>query len=145
MSTNLNDIQTGRRSFIQFTALGAAAVAAAALPASKAFAGIQPAAQVPAFLSNSPLTLPPLPYPDDALEPIISAKTLSFHYGKHHKAYFDNIAKLVANTPFANMSLEELVMASAGRPDHEPLFNNAAQAWNHPQHLHWATDAGPPP
>ncbi|WP_429289900.1 superoxide dismutase [Paraburkholderia sp. CI3] len=92
---------------------------------------------MPAFLQRSPLALPALPYPESALEPIISAKTIGFHYGKHHKAYFDNIAKLVVNTPFADMSLEELVLASAGRADREALFNNAAQAWNH--NFYWSS------
>jgi Fe-Mn family superoxide dismutase len=49
---------------------------------------------VPAFLGSSPQTLPPLPYADDALEPVISARTIGIHYGKHHRAYFDNLHKL---------------------------------------------------
>ena len=58
--------------------------------------------------------LPPLPYPDDALEPDYSAKTISFHYGKHHKAYVDNLNKLVGGTDLEGKSLEELIMFSAG-------------------------------
>lgn len=131
MNNDLDDIQTSRRGFIQLTAAGAASLAAAALPMRNAFAATEMPLHVPAFLSSSPLSLPALPYDASALEPIISAQTISFHYGKHHKAYFDNLNKLVANTPWAGMSLEELVLASAGHKDREPIFNNAAQAWNH--------------
>ncbi|MEX3816091.1 superoxide dismutase [Paraburkholderia sp. BR13439] len=131
MPDDRKDIQSSRRGFIQLTALGAASLAAAAVPAAGAFAATQSSTRVPAYLPNSPLTYPSLPYAEDALEPIISAKTIGFHYGKHHKAYFDNIARMVANTPYADMSLEQLVMATAGQPEREALFNNAAQAWNH--------------
>ena len=75
--------------------------------------------------------LPPLPYASNALEPVISAKTISFHYGKHHKDYFDKLNKLVAGTPLAELSLEALVLRTAGKPEHAAIFNNAAQAWNH--------------
>jgi Fe-Mn family superoxide dismutase len=73
----------------------------------------------------------PLPYAENALEPIISAKTLRLHYGKHNKGYVDTLNQLVAGTPFADMSLEQLVLSTAGKPEHAPIFNNAAQAWNH--------------
>jgi len=76
-------------------------------------------------------TLPPLPYADNALEPVISANTLSFHYGKHHKAYVDNLNKLIAGTELADMSLEEIIAATAGKADKAGIFNNAAQVWNH--------------
>lgn len=70
--------------------------------------------------------LPPLPYSEEALEPHISAETLQYHYGKHHKAYVDNLNNLIPGTEFEKMSLEEIVkMSSAG------VFNNAAQVWNH--------------
>jgi superoxide dismutase, Fe-Mn family len=77
------------------------------------------------------IELPPLPYPEDALAPTISARTMSFHYGKHHKAYVDNINKLIASTPFADLSLEEIVKKAADNPKDAAIFNNAAQAWNH--------------
>jgi len=75
--------------------------------------------------------LPPLPYADNALDPVISAKTISFHYGKHHQAYVDNLNKLVAGTEFANLSLEKIITETAGKSDKTAMFNNAAQVWNH--------------
>jgi Fe-Mn family superoxide dismutase len=77
------------------------------------------------------IALPSLPYAEDALEPHYSAKTISFHYGKHHKAYVDNINKLIAGTEFENRSLEEIIMAVADDPSRVGWFNNAAQVWNH--------------
>ena len=76
------------------------------------------------------ITLPALPYELSALQPIISANTLSYHYGKHHKAYVDTLNKLIAGTEFADLPLEKIVRA-AGQTDHSAIFNNAAQAWNH--------------
>jgi Superoxide dismutase len=75
--------------------------------------------------------LPPLPYAENALDPVISARTLSFHYGKHHKAYVDNLNKLVAGTKFANLSLEKIIAKTAGKATSTAIFNNAAQSWNH--------------
>lgn len=80
---------------------------------------------------SAPFNLPPLPYADTALEPLISANTLSFHYAKHHKTYVDNLNKLVEGKDLASMSLEEIIMASSGKADMAGLFNNAAQVWNH--------------
>jgi Fe-Mn family superoxide dismutase len=77
------------------------------------------------------IELPPLPYAQDALAPVISAETLSFHYGKHHKAYVDNLNKLVAGTELADTPLEKVIAATAGKADKAGLFNNAAQIWNH--------------
>lgn len=79
----------------------------------------------------SPHVLPPLPFAENALEPVISAKTLGFHYGKHHKGYVDNLNKLTAGTEFAKMPLEEIIAGTAGKADKTAIFNNAAQAWNH--------------
>lgn len=70
--------------------------------------------------------LPQLPYAADALEPVISAKTIEFHYGKHHQAYVTNLNNLVPGTKFENADLETIVRESDG-----PIFNNAAQIWNH--------------
>jgi Fe-Mn family superoxide dismutase len=72
------------------------------------------------------ITLPDLPYAQDALEPHISSKTLSFHYGKHHNAYVTNLNKLIEGTEHENASLEDIIKNSEGG-----VFNNAAQVWNH--------------
>jgi Fe-Mn family superoxide dismutase len=72
------------------------------------------------------IELPPLPYPEDALAPAISAETLRFHHGKHHKKYVDTTNQLLQEQPVKAATLEELVRAASGK-----LFNNAAQAWNH--------------
>jgi superoxide dismutase, Fe-Mn family len=80
---------------------------------------------------STPLSLPPLPYPENALEPVISAKTLSFHYGKHHKTYVETANKLIVGTELADRPLEEIVLATAGKSDRINIFHNAAQAWNH--------------
>ena len=77
------------------------------------------------------VTLPKLPYPDNALEPYISARTLNFHYGKHHQGYVNNLNKLVQGTEMAAMSLENIIKKTAPLPDKATIFNNAAQAWNH--------------
>ncbi len=76
-------------------------------------------------------TLMALPYADDALAPVISANTIGFHYGKHHKTYVDNLNNLVKGTDLEGRSLEDVVMATAGKADKAPLFNNSAQIWNH--------------
>ena len=75
--------------------------------------------------------LPALPYADTALEPHYSQKTISFHYGKHHRAYVDNLNKLVAGTDLEKKSLEEVIRAAAGNPEKVGVFNNSAQVWNH--------------
>jgi len=81
--------------------------------------------------SAPPFSLPPLPYGEVALDPVISGRTVAFHYGKHHKSYVDTLNKLVAGTEFADRPLEAVIRATAGKPDKSKIFNNAAQAWNH--------------
>src|SRR5581483_10130325 len=76
-----------------------------------------------------PVPLPPLPYPEDALSHVISANTLQFHHGKHHKAYVDNLNKLLPGSEFEGKSLEEIVKASYGK--NPGVFNNAGQDFNH--------------
>jgi Fe-Mn family superoxide dismutase len=71
-------------------------------------------------------TLPPLPWPRDALAPHISAETIDYHYGKHHQAYVTNLNNLVKGTEFEQATLEDIVRKASG-----PVFNNAAQVWNH--------------
>ncbi|HTY68461.1 MAG TPA: superoxide dismutase [Alphaproteobacteria bacterium] len=72
-----------------------------------------------------------LPYAQDALEPHYSARTVSFHYDKHHRTYFDTLVKLIPGTKFENMPLEEIVRESAKDVSHTAVFNNAGQVWNH--------------
>jgi len=79
----------------------------------------------------APLTLPTLPYAENALAPVISANTISFHYGKHHKAYIDNLNKLTEGTDLAGLTLENIVAATSGKAEKTAVFNNASQAWNH--------------
>ena len=78
----------------------------------------------------SEIVLEPLPYAENALEPVITAKTISFHYGKHHAGYVATLNKLIAGTQYAGMSLEAIVRAAAAS-NATPIFNNAAQTWNH--------------
>ena len=75
--------------------------------------------------------LPPLPYPLDGLQPHMSLRTLEFHHGKHHKAYVDNLNRMVKGTPLESQSLEEIVTATAKDEAKAGIFNNAAQVWNH--------------
>ncbi|MFB3820206.1 MAG: superoxide dismutase [Candidatus Methylomirabilales bacterium] len=77
------------------------------------------------------IQLPPLPYAETALEPHYSARTIGFHHGKHHKAYVDNLNKLIAGTPLESKPLEEIVQTVAGDAARAGVFNNAAQVWNH--------------
>ena len=100
-----------------------------------------------AIEKNAIHVLPPLPYAESALDPVISANTLGFHYGKHHKGYVDNLNKLIAGTELTGLSLEQLVRETAGKADHVAIFNNAAQIWNHT--FYWrslrAKGGGEPP
>jgi Fe-Mn family superoxide dismutase len=90
-----------------------------------------PAAEPHAKDPNMTFKLPDLPYSSDALAPHITAQTLSFHHGKHHAAYVTNLNKLVEGTDLAGKTLEEVIKATAGKPDKQGIFNNAAQVWNH--------------
>lgn len=72
--------------------------------------------------------LPDLPYDFSQLEPRISARTLEFHYGKHHQTYVKNLNSLAKDTPMADLSLEEIICS---KPENPGIFNNAAQVWNH--------------
>ena len=77
------------------------------------------------------IQLPALAYADTALELHYIAKTIGFHHGKHHKAYVDNLNKLIAGSPLETKSLPEIIVASAGDPAKTAIFNNSAQVWNH--------------
>lgn len=125
----MNHSPTSRRVFLTAAAVSRAGLALASATGN---ASAQTAARpARASLGASPQTLLPLPYAENALEPVISASTIALHYGKHHRAYFDNLAKLTSNTPFAGQSLEALIAATHGDSQHEAIFNNAGQAWNH--------------
>jgi superoxide dismutase, Fe-Mn family len=101
-------------------------VAAAAAGAALATGGLFEPAR-----AAQPWILPALPFTENALEPVISANTIGFHYGKHHRSYVDNLNRLAAGTEYADLSLEAIVTATAGRADKAAVFNNAAQVWNH--------------
>ncbi|MES2907136.1 MAG: superoxide dismutase [Pseudomonadota bacterium] len=88
----------------------------------------------PAVAVSVDLQLPILPYKEDALAPVISARTVGLHYGKHHKGYFDKLSKLIAGKPYASMTLEKIIVTAHEKKDQD-IFNNAAQAWNH--NLYW--------
>jgi superoxide dismutase, Fe-Mn family len=81
--------------------------------------------------ADAPFVLPSLPYAENALEPVISGRTMSFHYGKHHRAYVENLNKLITGTEYANFPLEKIITVTAGHPEKAAIFNNAAQVWNH--------------
>jgi Fe-Mn family superoxide dismutase len=113
-----NPLTVSRREFLQFAAAGISLLA------------LNRAAPVFAQAAAS-IKLPPLPYAEGALAPVISANTIGFHYGKHHKAYVDNLNKLIMGTELADVPLEQIVRKTAGAADKQAIFNNAAQVWNH--------------
>ena len=106
-----------RRELLLASAAGAAVLTLGGLPGTARAA--------------APVVLPPLPWADTALAPVISANTIGFHYGKHHQGYVTNLNKLTAGTPLADQSLEQIVRATAGKAEQAAIFNNAAQVWNH--------------
>jgi len=81
--------------------------------------------------NSSPFQLPALPWQENALEPVISARTIGLHYGKHHAAYVKKLNELVAGTRYAELPLEQVIAATAGNAETAKIFNNAAQTWNH--------------
>lgn len=114
---NRSTFHLDRRDFLVASAVGAATIAMGGLPGMAHGAG--------------PLALPPLPFEENALAPVISSNTIGFHYGKHHKGYVDNLNKLIAGTEYADLPLEKIIVAVAGKADKAAIFNNAAQVWNH--------------
>ena len=117
LSSDLSPDDSSRREFLK--AAAATSVAAVALG-------------FPAILEGAePISLPPLPWADTALDPVISAKTLSFHWGKHHRGYVDALNGLIRGGPLEGRPLAEIVRASADDPAARSVFNNAAQSWNH--------------
>ena len=79
----------------------------------------------------TPFQLPALPWQENALEPVISAKTISLHYGKHHAAYVKTLNDRRLGTRYADMPLEQVIAATVGNAENAKIFNNAAQTWNH--------------
>lgn len=127
-----------RRTFLQGAVAGAAVLAAQGV--------FRPAFAVAATGEEAVFKLPSLPYPEDTLEPFVSARTLSFHYGKHHQGYVNNLNNLVKGKAFERMSLEEVIVKTAGDSGQASVFNNAAQVWNHT--FYWNSmqkDGGGPP
>jgi len=82
------------------------------------------------------ITLPELPYMEDALEPVISARTVRIHYGKHHAGYVDKLNELIAGTPYDGRPLAEIIVRAAKDPTSTAIFHNAAQTWNHTFYWH---------
>src|SRR4029078_9597118 len=78
-----------------------------------------------------PFTLKPLPFDPSALEPAMSRRTLEFHHDKHHATYVKKLNELTKGSPFAGLSLEDVIQATAGKAEQKQIFNNAAQVWNH--------------
>ncbi len=115
-------LKMNRRQFIK-GALATSAIISASLSNLSSVLSAEP--------SNVDISLPPLPYSETALEPYISSRTISFHYGKHHKGYVDNTINLIKNTDLANSSLEEIIIKTAGKTELTSIFNNSAQVWNH--------------
>lgn len=113
-----------RRRFLSTVATGAALVSANLfLGPAGAFASGEK--------KQDSIELPKLPWEANSLEPYISARTISFHYGKHHAGYVRKINKFIKGTPYENMPLAKIIVESAGKPDQAAVFNNAAQVWNH--------------
>jgi superoxide dismutase, Fe-Mn family len=86
--------------------------------------------------------LPSLPFPNSALEPYVSAKTLDFHHGKHHKTYVDTLNRLIEGKPEEKKSLEEIIVATHHDDAKTTVFNNAAQVWNHTFFWHCMAKGG---
>jgi len=114
-----------RRRFILTTAATAGAIAVSGLAAPRL-----------ARAETAPFKLPPLPYADTALQPVISSNTLGFHYGKHHQAYLAALNTLLEKDALKDQPLLDIIKATAVNPGKAALFNNAAQFWNHTFYWH---------
>ena len=126
MERNLIGNPITRREFVRTAAVGAAG-------AFLTFGAVDKALGRPAedILSDDLYTLPELPYAQDALEPHISARTMSFHYGKHHAGYVAKANRFVRGSKLANIPVEKLITETAGKPESTSIFNNVAQMYNH--------------
>jgi Fe-Mn family superoxide dismutase len=121
--------QPSRRRFLGSLALGGAALA---LGSRSLHATSRELSRI---TGAGPVTLPPLPYKEDALDPVISARTIGFHYGKHHAGYVRKLNAVIRDTDWEEWSLEKIVTESHKKMDKDAkmrgVFNNAAQIWNH--------------
>lgn len=124
-SAKSHETSLSRRDFLR-TAAATGILAATGIPRFAQAGGSAPAAN-----GNG------LPYALNALEPVISARTLEFHHGKHHRGYANNLKKLISGTAMAGAPLETVVRQAAARPEFTAIFNNAAQVWNHD--FYWAS------
>lgn len=120
-------MSVSRRDFLKFGIAGMAVAASGNLALARATTPPSPTA---GETQMTAITLPELPYAKDALEPSISARTLEFHHGKHHNAYVVKTNELIAGTELEGKPLEDIIVA-AWEKKNQPLFNNAAQVWNH--------------
>lgn len=126
-----------RRAFVQRTGITAAGLAVMNACGTTATSGLinSPGASADAATAlGDAIVLPPLPWAEDALAPVISSETIRFHYGRHHAGYANNLKKLLGGKPgdaFAARSLEDLIRETAQDPAERAVFNNAAQLWNH--------------
>ena len=111
-----------RREFLTRVGIAGAAASFAFGETSKVFGASQ---------ASSSISLPPLPYAQNALAPVISENTISFHYGKHHQTYVNNTIKMIGGTELEKASLLDIIKQTALKPDKTALFNNAAQVYNH--------------
>jgi superoxide dismutase, Fe-Mn family len=122
-------MQSGSSKIDRRTAIktGAAALAVAAA------AGTFAKPHIARAQAEGPIKVPPLPYPDDALAPVISANTIGFHYGKHHLGYATTLNTALAGPAkdYAALSLEDIIKTSRANPNRAGIFNAAAQIWNH--------------
>lgn len=122
---------TERRHFLKSALTGTAALwAGNAIGASPA-APATPAVAATTTTVGGPHVLAPLPYAANALAPIISAETLGFHHGKHHRGYVEKLNPLVVGTPLESLDMAALVRLTAGDATKVAVYNNAAQSWNH--------------
>lgn len=130
-TTSLLSLGSLLPSALESSTLLAGDTAQAAPPAASSAAVGAPVAAPAASAAKGPFSLPALPYADNALDPVISSKTIGFHYGKHHQGYVTKLNELVAGTPLASLSLEEVIKKTAGDSAQAAIFNAAAQTWNH--------------
>lgn len=122
------DLLVGVSAFAVATAASSALAGGAKPPESKPAADKPPESKPPAA---GPFTLAPLPWGDADLAPVISQSTVSFHYGKHHQGYVNKLNELYVGNESLGSTPEAIATAAYGKADKAPLYNNAAQAWNH--------------